>query len=117
MLAERAHQMQGTDQKSLKAAANDAQGRIPATLTKPGAARFWLAVVLTGIGAGASAAALSLVLSEAQHLAWPSANGELLDAATAAGPWRHIFVLLGAGLLTGLAQILARTNETASKYA
>ena len=98
--------MQGTDRKSPKTAVRDARDRIPATLTRPGAARFWLAVVLAGIGAGASAAALSLVLSEAQHLAWPSANGELLDAAAAAGPWRHIFVLLCAGLLTGLAQIV-----------
>jgi H+/Cl- antiporter ClcA len=106
--------MQGTDQKPPKAAANDTQDRIPASLTKPGAARFWLAVVLTGIGAGASAAALTLVLAEAQHLAWPSANGELLDAATAAGPWRHIFVLLGAGLLTGLAQILLGNLSSAN---
>ena len=80
--------------------------RVPATLTKPGAARFWLAVVLTGIGAGASAAALNLLLSEVQHLAWPSASGRLVDAAADASVWRHIFVLLGAGLLTGLGQIM-----------
>jgi len=93
--------MQGADQKSPNAA-----GRIPATLTNPGAARFWLAVILTGIGAGASAAALTLVLSQVQHLAWPSPSGELLNAATGAGVGRHILVLLGAGLLTGIAQIL-----------
>ncbi len=98
--------MPGTDQKTLKAGANDGQGRIPATLTKPGAARFWLSVVLTGIGAGASAAALTLLLTEVQHLAWPSSSGQLLDAATSAGPWRHIIILLGAGLLTGFAQIV-----------
>ena len=98
--------MQEANQKSPKAAVDDAQGRIPATLTKPGAARFWLAMILTGIGAGASAAALTLLLLQVQHLAWPSANGELLDATTEAGVWRHILVLLGAGLLTGLAQIV-----------
>ena len=96
--------MPGDDQKSLRAAVGDAQGRVPATLTRPGAARFWVAVVLTGIGAGASAAVLTLLLSQAQHLAWPSADG-LLPAAMAANSWRHIFVLLGAGMLTGLAQI------------
>jgi H+/Cl- antiporter ClcA len=92
--------MQEADQKQQE------QGRIPATLTKPGAARFWVAVILTGIGAGASAVALTLLLSQVQHLAWPSASGQLLDAATEASAWRHIFVLLGAGLLTGLAQIV-----------
>ncbi len=97
--------MQGPDQKSAKGAVDAAQGHVPATLTKPGAARFWLAVVLTGIGAGASAAALTLLLTQVQHLAWPSADG-LLPAATAASPSRHVFVLLGAGLLTGLAQIV-----------
>ena len=106
--------MRGTDKKSPKAAVSDADGLIPATLTKPGAARFWLAVIMTGIGAGASAAALTLLLSQVQHLAWPSASGQLLDAATEASAWRHIFVLLGAGLLTGLAQIVLVNSSGAN---
>lgn len=99
--------MPGADQNSImKGTGDEGQGRVPATLMKPGAVRFWLAVVVTGIGAGASAAALTLLLSEVQHLAWPSASGQLLDAATEASAWRHVFVLLGAGLLTGVAQVV-----------
>jgi chloride channel protein, CIC family len=68
--------------------------------------RFWLAIVLTGLGTGASAAALMLILQFVQHLMWPEAGASLLDAASEATPWRHILVLLGAGLLTGAGQIV-----------
>src|SRR5579863_2864915 len=73
-----------------------ARGRIPATLAQPGAAGFWIAVILTGLGAGASAVALTLLLEAVQHLMWPG-SGTLLDAASAASAWRHVLVLLGAG--------------------
>jgi chloride channel protein, CIC family len=66
--------------------------------------RFWLAIVLTGIGTGASAAALTLMLQAVQHFIWPGAT--LLDAADQATPWRHILALLGAGLATGAGQII-----------
>ena len=78
---------------------------IPATLTMPSAVRFWIAVILTGVGAGIAAALLSLVLSNVQSLVWPSPNANILDAATRAGVWRHVLALLGAGLLTGLGQL------------
>ncbi|VTZ50773.1 Voltage gated chloride channel family protein [Methylocella tundrae] len=80
-------------------------GRIPATLRHPGAATFWTAVILTGIGAGLSAAALITLLSAVQHLAWPP-NLDLLDAATRTDPWRRVMILLGAGLLTGVGQMV-----------
>jgi CIC family chloride channel protein len=67
--------------------------------------RFWLAIVLTGIGTGASAAALTLILQTVQHFAWPGA-GTLLDAAAQSTPWRHVLVLLAAGLVTGAGQIV-----------
>jgi H+/Cl- antiporter ClcA len=70
------------------------------------AARFWLAIVLTGVGTGASAAALMLILQAVQHTLWPGADMTLLDAASQATPWRHVLVLLGAGLATGAGQIL-----------
>jgi CIC family chloride channel protein len=85
--------------------ATPGRGAIPATLVQPGAALFWLAVVLTGIGTGAAAAGLTLFLGLVQHLAWP-AHGTLIDAAAQAGAWRHILVLLGAGLATGAGQIV-----------
>jgi H+/Cl- antiporter ClcA len=84
----------------------DERERIPPTLSTPGAARFWMAVILTGVGAGIGAASLSLVLSTVQALVWPSANANILDAASAAGAWRHILALLGAGLATGLVQVV-----------
>jgi H+/Cl- antiporter ClcA len=91
------------DQPSTEAA--NSRARIPPTLTRPGAARFWLVVIATGIGAGVSAAVLSSVLSIVQALVWPSVDADILDAATRAGAWRHLAALLGAGLATGIGQI------------
>jgi H+/Cl- antiporter ClcA len=85
-------------------ASQEGPDKIPATLTRPGAGRFWLAVLLTGIGAGISAAVLTRLLQLVQHLVWP--GPDLLDAAASAGAWRHIFVLLGAGLLTSAGQLI-----------
>jgi H+/Cl- antiporter ClcA len=68
--------------------------------------RFWLAIVLTGLGTGASAAALTLILQAVQHFVWPGTGATLVDAADQATPWRHILVLLGAGLVTGAGQII-----------
>ena len=68
--------------------------------------RFWLAIVLTGVGTGASAAALTLILQAVQRFMWRGTAASLLDAATQATPWRHIVVLLAAGLLTGAGQIV-----------
>src|ERR1700683_1422107 len=79
---------------------------IPSTLDLKAAGRFWLAIVLTGLGTGASAAALTLILQSVQHAMWPGAGATLLDAAREATPWRHILVLLGAGFLTGAGQLL-----------
>ena len=67
---------------------------------------FWLAVILTGAGAGVGALALYLIFQQVQHLAWPGADGSLLHAFAAAGPWRHLVVLLAAGLLVGVGQIV-----------
>ena len=68
--------------------------------------RFWVAIVLTGVGTGASAAALTLILQAVQHLVWPGTGATLLDQAAQATAWRHILVLLGAGLVTGAGQIV-----------
>ena len=79
--------------------------QIPTTLTQPGAARFWFALLVTGIATGISAALLTRLLGIVQHLMWPG-PGTLLDAATRADALRHILVLLAAGLITCLGQIL-----------
>ena len=82
------------------------QGRIPATLAQPGAMAFWLAVILTGVGTGLGAVALTTLLETVQHRMWPGAGATLLDAAAHASPWRHVLVLLGAGALTGAGQVI-----------
>ena len=73
----------------------------------PRAFRLWVAVIVTGVGAGLSAIALTRVLLAVQHLVWPApADASLLEAAVAATPLRHVLALVGAGLLTGLGQLL-----------
>ena len=78
----------------------------PAYSSRKLGARFWLAIVLTGVGTGAGAAALTLILQAVQHAMWPGPDMTLLDAASRATPWRHVLVLLGAGLATGAGQII-----------
>jgi hypothetical protein len=83
---------------------NRTGANIPPTLLSRGAVGFWVAVVLTGVGAGIGAAALTTLLETVQRVMWPGPN--LLDAATHAGEWRHVWVLLGAGVLTGAGQVI-----------
>jgi H+/Cl- antiporter ClcA len=81
---------------------------IPSTLARSGAARFWLAVLLTGIGTGIAAVVLTRLLEMVQHLMWGGPGTNLLDATEHASAWRHVFVLLGAGLVTGAGQIILK---------
>ena len=81
---------------------------IPSTLGHPGAGRFWLAVLLTAVGTGIGAAALTRLLEVVQHIMWPGAGSAILSAAERASAWHHLFVLLGAGLVTGTGQIILR---------
>jgi chloride channel protein, CIC family len=68
--------------------------------------RFWTVVVLIGLGAGVGAVALTELLEIVQHWAWPGDG--ILEAAKYANPWRHIWILLLAGVLTGIGQIVLR---------
>ena len=65
-------------------------------------------MLLTGIGTGIAAAALTRLLEIVQRLMWGGSGTDLLEAAQRAGAWRHIFVLLGAGLVTGAGQIILK---------
>ena len=56
-------------------------------LARRDAAGFWLAVVLTGIGTGLGAAALTGLLELVQHTVWSGAAFDLLEAAS-----RHTLV-------------------------
>ena len=82
------------------------EAKIPATLLQAGAVRLWLAVLCTGIGAGVSAVILTRLLEIVQHLVWTGSGTHILDAAVLAGAWRHIIVLLGAGIVTGAGQLI-----------
>src|ERR1035438_10110874 len=81
---------------------------IPSTLARSGAARFWLAVLLTSIGTGIAAAALTRLLEMVQHVMWNGPGTNLLDAVEHASALRHILVLLGAGLITGAGKMLLK---------
>jgi H+/Cl- antiporter ClcA len=87
-------------------AARPGQARIPATFLQAGAPLFWLAALGTGIGAGASVIILTRLLELVQQLVWSGSGTHILEAASGAGAWRHIFVLAGAGVIVGLGQLL-----------
>jgi CIC family chloride channel protein len=77
---------------------------IPPTLRSPGAAVFWMAVLLTGLGAGVAAAILTHLLFAVQRACWPGPH--LLDAAQQADATHHLLILLAAGAVTGAGQVL-----------
>ncbi len=81
---------------------------IPSTLARPGSTRFWLAVLFTGAGAGIGAAALTRLLEVVQHFVWQGSGSNLLNATERAGAWRHILVLLTAGLVVSVGQFILR---------
>jgi CIC family chloride channel protein len=79
---------------------------IPSTLTHPAAIRFWLAILLTGTGTGLAAVLLTKLLEAVQRLFWGGSGTDILDTAARAGLWQHVLVLLGAGILTGIGQLV-----------
>ena len=81
---------------------------IPSTLARPGAAPFWFAVLLTGAGTGVAAAALTRLLELVERAVWGGTGTNLLEAAQQAAAWRHVLILIGAGVVTGAGQILLR---------
>jgi chloride channel protein, CIC family len=83
-------------------------GAVPATLRHPRALRFWLAVSLIGVSTGLGAGGLTRLLEVVQSLAWHGYGNNILEAGQRASPWRHILVLVAAGLLTGVGQFLLK---------
>ena len=79
-----------------------------------GAARFWLAAVLTGIGTGLAVAALTELLELVQHIAWGGSGLDLLRPASQAPPWRHLAILTSAGVLVGAGQFLLSRLSSAN---
>ncbi len=79
---------------------------IAPVMARRDAVGFWLAVVLTGLGTGLGAVALTGLLEFVQHTLWSGSGVDLLEAAARAPAWRHVAVLFGAGVLTGAGQLL-----------
>ncbi len=95
----------GSQSAALGAGEPAAGAKVPATLRDPGAIRFWIAVVLTGLCAGLGAALLTLLFDAAQELAWGATSpSALLEAAWQASPERHVGLLLAAGLAISVSQ-------------
>ena len=74
-----------------------------------------MAVLLTGVGIGIGAAALARLLEVVQRFAWNGSGTNILEAAEHAGAWKHILVLLGAGLVTGAGQIILRQLSSGNR--
>ena len=85
---------------------------IPPTLTSPAATAFWVAILLTGLGTGIAAGALTLLLESIEHFVWP--GPDILVAAAQSPYPRHLLVLLGAGLLTGAGQFFMQRLTSAN---
>lgn len=81
---------------------------IPATLDQPAAARFWLSVVGIGILTGFAAGLLTKLLEWVQGSFWGGNGREILDAAQHTAALRIVLILLAAGVVTGIAQVLLR---------
>ena len=83
-------------------------GAIPATLDQPSAPRFWLSVVGIGILTGLAAASLTKLLEWTQRSLWGGDGTDILDAAQHSGTVRICLILLAAGVITGIAQVVLR---------
>ncbi|MHB8274888.1 MAG: chloride channel protein [Dermatophilaceae bacterium] len=66
------------------------------------APRFWLVLVITGVGAGLGGAALTLLLRSVQVLSFGYAEESFLQGVEQASAARRVVVLTLAGLLVGL---------------
>ncbi len=74
----------------------------------PLTARFWLAVVLTGVATGLFGALLMLILFSVQHFAFDYHSGGLEQAVEHVGDARRITSLVIAGVVGGVAWYLLR---------
>jgi H+/Cl- antiporter ClcA len=81
---------------------------IPATLQDPAAKKFWSALLATGAVAGLGAALLTRLLEVCQRLLWGGSGTDILAAAQNVNASRRLLILLAAGLVTGLGQIVLK---------
>ncbi len=73
--------------------------------------RFWMLVVLVGLGAGLGGAALMELLRAVQHLAWSYSSGDFLDGVKRTSSARRVLVLALGGVMAGAgALVMARRS-------
>ena len=68
--------------------------------------RFWMVTALTGAAAGLAGGALMQLLRAVEHVSWRYDAGTLLDAASRDSAWRHVLMLLAAGLVVAAGRTL-----------
>lgn len=68
--------------------------------------RFWMLVVLIGVGAGLAGAALMELLRAVQHLAWSYHSGDFLSGVQRSSSTRRVLVLLIGGVVAGAGTML-----------
>ncbi len=78
------------------------------------AARFWLAVVLTGVATGLGAILLTKLLEVVQKLVWGGTGTDILATAAHASVQRHMLAMVGAGVLVGVGQIALKQLSSAN---
>jgi H+/Cl- antiporter ClcA len=64
-------------------------------------ARFWMLVVLVGVGSGIGGAALIELLRLVQHIAWSYHSGDFLDGVKRTSAGHRVLVLFIGGVVTG----------------
>jgi chloride channel protein, CIC family len=73
--------------------------------------RFWLLVVLVGLGAGLGGAALMELLHAVQHLAWSYHIGTFLEGVQGASAGRRVLVLVIGGVIAGVMGLALATRS------
>ena len=74
-------------------------------------AKFWLLVLLTGVGAGLAGSGLMRLLYAVQHVAWNYEAGTFLTAVARATALHRFLVLVAAGSIAGIGQRLVRHSQ------
>lgn len=70
--------------------------------------------MLTGLGTGLGAAALTRLLQVVQRLFWGGTGTDILDTALSVPPLGHLEILLGAGLAVVIGQVVLRRLSSAN---
>jgi H+/Cl- antiporter ClcA len=72
--------------------------------------RFWVALLMTGVAAGAAAIIMTKILRLVQHISYDYRIGEFSDAVARTGDARRVLVLAIGGLVTGTGWWLLRRH-------